>query len=199
MELGADPSIQMHSIVAILFRQPHSSRSSPASVKQRSPQNASRAESPGGTHGHVERCHGAPCLNQAALEGVPRANIERYRGTSLIRNCPPLGPCSRTMPRALCWPQGGGLFLMNEVPLYMAVAVVARKVSFWWGPHNPGCPPASVPRRACLSRGGPVCPEAGLSVPGFWIPEGSWGGGVLSSELGTNKTVKAMVWLWFSA
>ena len=25
----------------------------------------------------------------------------RYRGTSLIRNCPPLGPYSRTMPRAL--------------------------------------------------------------------------------------------------
>ena len=26
-----------------------------------------------------------------------------YRGTSLIRNCPPLGPYSRTMPRALWW------------------------------------------------------------------------------------------------
>ena len=25
----------------------------------------------------------------------------RYRGTSLIRNNAPLGPCSRTMPRAL--------------------------------------------------------------------------------------------------
>jgi len=26
-----------------------------------------------------------------------------HRGTSLIRNCPPLGPYSRTMPRALWW------------------------------------------------------------------------------------------------
>ena len=26
-----------------------------------------------------------------------------YRGTSLIRNSAPLGPCSRTMPRALWW------------------------------------------------------------------------------------------------
>ena len=26
-----------------------------------------------------------------------------YRGTSLIRNSPPLGPCSRPMPRALWW------------------------------------------------------------------------------------------------
>ena len=34
-----------------------------------------------------------------------------YRGTSLIRNCPPLGPYSRTMPRALWKSQGGGGFL----------------------------------------------------------------------------------------
>ncbi|KAJ1489294.1 pre-mRNA splicing factor component-domain-containing protein [Baffinella frigidus] len=34
-----------------------------------------------------------------------------YRGTSLIRNRPPLGPYSRTMPRALRWSQGGGRFL----------------------------------------------------------------------------------------
>ena len=26
-----------------------------------------------------------------------------YRGTSLIRNSAPLGPCSRTMPRPLWW------------------------------------------------------------------------------------------------
>jgi len=36
-----------------------------------------------------------------------------YRGTSLIRNRAPLGPYSRTMPRAI----GGGRFLMSEVPL----------------------------------------------------------------------------------
>ena len=40
-----------------------------------------------------------------------------YRETSLIRNSAPLGPYSRTMPRALWWSLGGGLFLMSEVPL----------------------------------------------------------------------------------
>ena len=33
---------------------------------------------------------------------------------SLIRNGAPLGPYSRTMPRALRWSWGGGLFLMSE-------------------------------------------------------------------------------------
>ena len=33
---------------------------------------------------------------------------ERYRGTSLIRNAPLLGPFSRTTPRVLWWSQGGG-------------------------------------------------------------------------------------------
>ena len=39
------------------------------------------------------------------------------RGISHIGNSTPLGPCSETMPRALWWPQGWGLFLMSEVPL----------------------------------------------------------------------------------
>ena len=30
-----------------------------------------------------------------------------YRGTSLIRNTPLLGPCSRTIPRVLRWSYGG--------------------------------------------------------------------------------------------
>ena len=41
-----------------------------------------------------------------------------YRGTSLIRNSPPPGTYSSTMPRALQWSEEGGLFLMSEVPLY---------------------------------------------------------------------------------
>ena len=40
------------------------------------------------------------------------------RGTSLIRNSTPLGPCSRTLPRALWRSQGGRLFLISEVCLY---------------------------------------------------------------------------------
>ena len=41
-----------------------------------------------------------------------------YRGTSLIRNSAPLGHYSRSLPRALWWSKGGGVFLMSEVPLY---------------------------------------------------------------------------------
>jgi hypothetical protein len=41
-----------------------------------------------------------------------------YRVTSLIRNRRSLGPYSRTMPRALWGSQGGGRFVMIEVPLY---------------------------------------------------------------------------------
>jgi hypothetical protein len=39
------------------------------------------------------------------------------QGTSLIRESAPLGPGSRTMPRALWWSWGGALFLMSEVTL----------------------------------------------------------------------------------
>ena len=41
----------------------------------------------------------------------------RSRPTSR-RNSAPLGPYSRTMPRALRWSWGGGQFLMSEAPLY---------------------------------------------------------------------------------
>ena len=51
----------------------------------------------------------------------PRSSHRRekaaYRGTSLIRNSPPLGPYSRYMPRALWWSQGGCIFFVSEVPL----------------------------------------------------------------------------------
>ena len=47
------------------------------------------------------------------------------------------------MPRVLEVSQGGGHFLMSEVPLYPEVGL-------------------SILRQAYLSRGGPVCFEAGL-------------------------------------
>ena len=50
------------------------------------------------------------------LKGSPL--LLRYRGASLIRNCPLLGPYSRPMPGPLWWSGGGGRFLMSEVPLY---------------------------------------------------------------------------------
>jgi len=42
---------------------------------------------------------------------------EVYRGTSLIRKRPPLGPYRRPMRRAQWFPQRGGRFLTSEVPL----------------------------------------------------------------------------------
>ena len=49
---------------------------------------------------------------------TPYANPAPYRGTSLIRSNPLLGPYRRTIPRALWWSLGWGLFLVSEVPLY---------------------------------------------------------------------------------
>ena len=44
-----------------------------------------------------------------------------YTGISLVRNCNPLGPYSRTIPRVLRGSQGGMRFLMSEVPLWRQV------------------------------------------------------------------------------
>jgi len=49
-----------------------------------------------------------------------------YRGTSLIKNNPLLGPYSRTMNRALWWSWGKGLFFMSEVFLHTSVEEHAR-------------------------------------------------------------------------
>ena len=46
------------------------------------------------------------------------SEVPLYRGTSLLRNCLPLGPYSNPMPRVLWWSQGGGGVLMSEVPVY---------------------------------------------------------------------------------
>ena len=59
-----------------------------------------------------------PCtLNAAAypLSGVRVQGVQGY--LAYIRNNAQPGPYSRAMPRALCWSQGGELFLMSEVPL----------------------------------------------------------------------------------
>jgi hypothetical protein len=75
----------------------------------------------------------------------------KYRGTSLIRKRTPLGPDRRPMPWVLGGSWGGGRFLMGEVPQY------ALKFLPEAGP--------SAPRRAYLSRGGPIFSEAGLFIP----------------------------------
>ena len=64
-------------------------------------------------------------IRTSHLETIPEmvleacwARVDRlYRGTSLIRNSTPLGPYSKTVPRALRWSYEGGLSLMSEVPL----------------------------------------------------------------------------------
>ena len=50
-------------------------------------------------------------------EGIVCWFLALYRGTSFIRNTPLLGTYSRNIPRVLWWSEGGGLFLMSEVPL----------------------------------------------------------------------------------
>ena len=46
----------------------------------------------------------------AAWPSLPAPN-PRYRGPSIIRNSPLVGPYSRTIPRVLWWFWGGGCFL----------------------------------------------------------------------------------------
>ena len=60
---------------------------------------------------------GAPTPPRYVEGGGEGLGYKVYRGTLLIRNCAPLGPYSRIMPRALWWLYGGGLFLMSEVPM----------------------------------------------------------------------------------
>ena len=59
----------------------------------------------------------AAVLSHVFLWKMSLAPPLRYRGTSLVRNSAPRGPYSRTVPRALRWPWGGGAFLMSEVLL----------------------------------------------------------------------------------
>ena len=55
-----------------------------------------------------------------------RAPPTTYRGTVPIGNSALLGPYSRTMHTALWKPQGGGLFLMSEVPLWCEGVIRCR-------------------------------------------------------------------------
>ena len=81
-----------------------------------------------------------PCQTMWPL--VPRGARQAaspYRGTSLIRKRAPLGHYSRTMPRALWWSQGGGRFLMSEVPMYRPKAYHPRAICLdpWRERGNP--------------------------------------------------------------
>jgi len=90
---------------------------------------------------------GIGCRVQGGLEFRVQG---AYRGTSPIRNSADLGPYSRAIPRALWWSQGGGLFLMSEVPLYAL---------------RPGDEPSGSPTQGSGFRGFPK-PFLGCRVQG---------------------------------
>ena len=63
--------------------------------------------------------------------GRETADASAAWGASLIRNRLPLGPYSRTIPRALGGAQGGVRFLTGEVPLYSEASIACRRAVFW--------------------------------------------------------------------
>ena len=74
--------------------------------------------------------------NLKDLKG-PCVHTVEYRGNSLIRTPPTVGPYDRNMPRALRWSFWGGLFLMSEVPpLKGLVGAGFRGVMPKFAPHK---------------------------------------------------------------
>jgi len=77
-----------------------------------------------------------PTLTRTEL-GIPNTRVGNklhpspYRGIWLVTRRIPLGPYSRTMPRAL---GGGGLFTMSEVPLRRGIWLVIRRTPL--GPYT---------------------------------------------------------------
>ena len=57
------------------------------------------------------------CGADAGCLAINYQSLFACRGTSLMGNSAPLAPYSRTMPGALRWSWGGGLFLMSDAPL----------------------------------------------------------------------------------
>jgi len=68
------------------------------------------------------RPHASPCPPPPP----PGAAAGHYRGTSLIRKRPPVGPCSRTMPRAVWWPQGAPVSHELGTPVHQNKRVVLK-------------------------------------------------------------------------
>ena len=58
-------------------------------------------------------------LSEVLALKLVSSTVVCFRGTSLIRNSPLLGPYSRPTPRVLEGSKGGGRCLISEVPLYM--------------------------------------------------------------------------------
>ena len=69
--------------------------------------------------GLCNEAHEERSLVGTSVRSVRFFKVTPYRDTSLIRKRTPLGPYRRPMPRVLGGSQGGGCFLMGEVPLYV--------------------------------------------------------------------------------
>ena len=67
-------------------------------------------------------------LPNARIRNVHGPASPAYRGTLLIRDSAPLGPYCRPMPRVLGRSQGGGLFLMCEVPISCSPTIFIRNI-----------------------------------------------------------------------
>jgi len=102
-----------------------------------------------------------------------------YRDTSLIRERTPPGPYSRSLPEVLLGSQGGGCFLMSEVPLYPTTdAPHHRHIR-----HFPPLAPATCDtyRGTSLMRNNPLLEPYSRTTPR--VIRWSWGGGsFLTSE-----------------
>ena len=66
----------------------------------------------------------APLYLGACLVLSVRVHDDQSQRTSIIRNSTLLRPYRRTIPTALRWPKGEGLFLMSEGPLYLGACLV---------------------------------------------------------------------------
>ena len=121
-----------------------------------------------------------------------------YRGTSLIRNRDPLGPCSRTMPRVLWWFWRGCRFPSTSLELWVGSGELVLSFSLSL--------PLSLSISCCISL--TLSPALSLSLSlsrthaHTHIRRGNTGmifsGIPLSSEYGTQKKVKARFRPWFS-
>ena len=66
-----------------------------------------------------------------AAQILSRCCIAFYRGTSLIRNTPLLGPYSRTIPGVLWWSWGGGaVSCERDTPVVDVTVVKSRRSSY---------------------------------------------------------------------
>ena len=111
--------------LTLFLHQPEAKISRARGTLKPRPDSGPRLSSLGGSLDHGALAADAPvvrpCIQQVVRPFIPRTGCEPLcSGASLIRTPLLLGPYRRTTHRVLWWSSGGGLFLMNEVPLHSA-------------------------------------------------------------------------------